>query len=199
MCQRIFGGPNWCKHVLKHCTITTLVPSLHVFWLHREEHSMDQCQSRLKLSENFERHWSIQISGEMHMDQSLVHTFSWGNSYGPMVLKVLLRFSLHWYWSMDGSSQLQRVYTSERCPACWHNIHMNRNRSLLMCKLSTLPSSKLSPILAWDLTWCTLCWAQADKKYHLTENYYIINSETIMDVKIYIPFSIINSQVIDVM
>ena len=26
------------------------------------------------------------------MDQSLVHTFSWGNSYGPMVLKVLQRF-----------------------------------------------------------------------------------------------------------
>ena len=59
----------------------------------REEHSMDQCLSRLKLSENFERHWSILISGEIHMDQSLVHTFSWGNSYGPMVLKVLLKFS----------------------------------------------------------------------------------------------------------
>ena len=25
------------------------------------------------------------------MDQSLVHTFPWGNSYGPMVLKVLLK------------------------------------------------------------------------------------------------------------
>ena len=58
----------------------------------REEHSMDQCRSRLKLSENFERHWSIRISGEIHMDQSLVHTFSWGNSHGPMVLKVLLKF-----------------------------------------------------------------------------------------------------------
>ena len=34
--------------------------------------------------------------------------------------------------------------------------------------------------------------------YHLTENYYIINSETIMDVNNYIPFSIINSQTIDV-
>ena len=53
---------------------------------------MDQCRSRLKLSENFERHWSILISGEIRMDQSLVHTFSWGNSYGPMVLKVLLKF-----------------------------------------------------------------------------------------------------------
>ena len=59
---------------------------------YREEHSMDQCRSRLKLSENFERHWSIPISGEIHMDQSLVHTFSWGNSYGPMVLKVLQKF-----------------------------------------------------------------------------------------------------------
>ena len=36
---------------------------------------MDQYRSRLKLSENFERHWSILISGEIHMDQSLVHTF----------------------------------------------------------------------------------------------------------------------------
>ena len=35
--------------------------------------------------------------------------------------------------------------------------------------------------------------------YHLTENYYIFNSETIMDVNNYIPFSIINSQTIDVM
>ena len=58
----------------------------------REEHSMDQCRSRLKRSENFERHWSIRILGEIHMDRSLVHTFSWGNSYGPMVLKVLLKF-----------------------------------------------------------------------------------------------------------
>ena len=31
---------------------------------------MDQCRSRLKLSENFERHWSIPF---------------WGNSYGPMI------------------------------------------------------------------------------------------------------------------
>ena len=58
----------------------------------KEEHSMDQCRSRLKLSENFERHWSILISGEIHMDPSLVHTFSSGKSYGPMVLKVLLKF-----------------------------------------------------------------------------------------------------------
>ena len=58
----------------------------------REDHSMDQYRSVLKLSENFERHWSILISGEIHMDQSLVHTFSWGNSYGPMVLKFLLKF-----------------------------------------------------------------------------------------------------------
>ena len=56
---------------------------------------MDQCRSRLKLSENFERHWSILISGEIHTDQSLVHTFSWGISYGPMVLRVLLKFPLH--------------------------------------------------------------------------------------------------------
>ena len=55
---------------------------------------MDQYRSRLKLSENFERHWSVLILGEIRMDQSLVHTFSWGNSYGPMILKVLLKFPL---------------------------------------------------------------------------------------------------------
>ena len=80
----------------------------------REEHSMDQYRSRLKLSENFERHCSILISGEIHMDQSLVYTFSWGNSYGPMVLKVFLKFPLHWHWSMDGSSQNFTVLT-EMC------------------------------------------------------------------------------------
>ena len=53
---------------------------------------MDQYRSRLKLSENFERHWSIRISGEIHMDQSLVHNFFGGNEYGPMVLKDLLKF-----------------------------------------------------------------------------------------------------------
>ena len=53
---------------------------------------MDQYRSRLKLSENFERHWSILISGEIHMDQPLVHSFSWGNSYGPKVLKVFRKF-----------------------------------------------------------------------------------------------------------
>ena len=35
--------------------------------------------------------------------------------------------------------------------------------------------------------------------YHLTEKHYIINSETIVDVNNYIPFSTINSQTIDVM
>ena len=58
----------------------------------REEHSVDQYRLRLKLSENFEWHWSMLISGEIHMDQSLLHNFSWGNSYGPMLLKVLLKF-----------------------------------------------------------------------------------------------------------
>ena len=53
---------------------------------------MDQYWSRPKLSENFEGHWSIPFLGEIHMDQSLVHTFSWGNLYGPMVLKVLQKF-----------------------------------------------------------------------------------------------------------
>ena len=53
---------------------------------------MDQYRSKLKLSENFERHWSIRISGEIHMDQSLVHTFSWKKLYGPMVLDVFLKF-----------------------------------------------------------------------------------------------------------
>ena len=53
---------------------------------------MDQYRSRPKLSENLEGHWSIPFPGEIRMDQSLVHTLSWGNSYGPMVLKVLQEF-----------------------------------------------------------------------------------------------------------
>ena len=39
----------------------------------------------------------------------------------------------------------------------------------------------------------------ATDAYHLTENYYIISSETIMYVNNYIQFSTINSQAIDVM
>ena len=47
---------------------------------------MDQYRSRLKLSEDFERYWSIPFPGEIHMDQSLVHMnflgkFAWTN--GP--------------------------------------------------------------------------------------------------------------------
>ena len=78
---------RWCIKFCLRCSPRTRVQK-PVF---RKEHSMDQCRSRLKLSENFERHWSIRILGEIHMDHPLVHNFSWGNSYGPMVLKVLLQ------------------------------------------------------------------------------------------------------------
>ena len=36
------------------------------------------------------------------------------------------------------------------------------------------------------------------QKYHLTENYYIVISETIVDVNNYIPFKITNSQTVHV-
>ena len=52
----------------------------------------NQYRSRPQLSESFEGHWSIPFPGDIRMDQSLVHTFSWGNSSGPMVLKVLQKF-----------------------------------------------------------------------------------------------------------
>ena len=80
----------------------------------RKEHSMDQYRSRPKLSENFAGHWSIPFSGEIHMDQSLVHTFSWGNSYGPMVLKVFQKFPptlvLVHGWLFPTSVTLARFY-----------------------------------------------------------------------------------------
>ena len=51
----------------------------------------------------------LPTSGEIRMDQPLVHAFSWGNSYRPMVLTVLHKsFPLHWHWSMDGYSQQKR-------------------------------------------------------------------------------------------
>ena len=50
------------------------------------------------------------------MDQSLVHTFSWGNSYGPMVLKVLLKFPptlvLVHGWVFPVSDQLTMTFAS---------------------------------------------------------------------------------------
>ena len=58
------SGPKWGPY--------------RAFCRSREEHSMpesmDQCRSRLKLSENFQDLWSMRISGEVHMDQSLIHT-----------------------------------------------------------------------------------------------------------------------------
>ena len=81
---------------------------------------MDQHRSRLKLSGNFEHHWSILISGEIHVDQSLVHTFSWGISNGPMVLKVLLKFpptlALVHGWLFPGKIQLKRLVTRPKYP-----------------------------------------------------------------------------------
>ena len=81
----------------------------------REEHSMDQYRSRLKVSENFEGHWSISFPGEIHMDQSLVHTFSCGNSYGPMVLKVLQKFPptlvLVHGWLFPAFTPLTRIHS----------------------------------------------------------------------------------------
>ena len=114
---------NILPQVLPNGWLPRTVLPLQVFMFasrscYREEHSMDQCRSRLKLSENFERHWSIQISGEIHMDQSLVHTFSWGNSYGPMVLKVLLKFPptlvlVHrWLFPVLGRESTELLQTS---------------------------------------------------------------------------------------
>ena len=93
--------------------------SINGFQHYREEHSMDQYRSRPKLSENFERHWSIPISGEIHMDQSLVHTFSWGNSYGPMVLKVLQKFpptlALVHGWLFPALEDSERNFSTLKC------------------------------------------------------------------------------------
>ena len=52
---------------------------LSLFW---RALTMDQYRSRQKPSENFERHCSIRISGQIHMDQSLVHM----NFLGKFVL-----------------------------------------------------------------------------------------------------------------
>ena len=51
------------------------------------------------------------------MDQSLVHTFSWGSSYGPMVLKVFLKFPptlvlVHGWFFPDG-----RPFSRQKLPS----------------------------------------------------------------------------------
>ena len=100
-----FPGFNGARRSERGCRMLSGLPdniALQGASHDREEQSMDQYRSRQKLSENFEGHWSIPFPGEIHMDQSLVHTFSWGNLYGPMVLKVFQKFPLHWHWSMDG-------------------------------------------------------------------------------------------------
>ena len=57
--------------------ILFLLSSRFLWDLGREEHSMDQCRSRPKLSE-------------------LVHTFSWGNSYGPIIGPYLFLGKFVW-------------------------------------------------------------------------------------------------------
>ena len=77
------------------CVFSFCLLTIEVFFrgsANREEHSMDQCRSRLKLSENFERHWSILISGGISYGPIIGPYLFLGNSYGPMVLKVLLKF-----------------------------------------------------------------------------------------------------------
>ena len=60
-----------------------------------EEHSMDQCRSRFKLSENFERHWSIPIS---------VGKFIWTNHWsipltnGPETSSKVFPYTLIGPW-----------------------------------------------------------------------------------------------------
>ena len=58
----------------------------------RQEHSMDQCRSRLKLPENLEPHWSIPFSWGNSYGSNIGPYLFLRNSYGPMVLKVLQKF-----------------------------------------------------------------------------------------------------------
>ena len=58
----------------------------------REEHSMDQYRSRLKLSENFEHHWSILISGEF--------------MYGPIIGPYLFLGKFIWTNGPESSSKV---------------------------------------------------------------------------------------------
>ena len=53
---------------------------------------MDQYRSRLKLSENFERHWSIRISGE--------------NAYGPIIGPYLFLGKFVWTNGPESSSKV---------------------------------------------------------------------------------------------
>ena len=60
---------------------------------------------------------------------------------------------------------------------------------LFVCLIVDMPRINQSPEKAVILK----------SHFHLTENYYTIDSETIVDVNNYIPFSIFSSQTIDVM
>ena len=145
----------------------------------REEHSMDQCRSRLKLSENFEHHWSILILGETHMDQSLVHTFSWGNSYGPMVLKVLLKFlptlALVHGWLFPDGAKLGRCLSTVRpvFPVLVFQIskQLNRTRKTSSTVLGTPPNrtwTKRFPLVLGRALRRLLCWSGSQLGIHQT-------------------------------
>ena len=62
--------------------------------------------------------------GKIHMDQSLLNTFSWGDSYGPMVLKILQRFSptlalVHgWLFPAFVRNPTERILNPGLWPSC---------------------------------------------------------------------------------
>ena len=66
---------------------------------------MDRYQCRPELSDRFESHWSIWISGEICMDQSFGALFARKISMEQWNWKSVKSSRRDWYWSMDGSSQ----------------------------------------------------------------------------------------------
>ena len=80
------------------------------------------------------------------MDQSLVHTFSWGNSYGPMVLKVLLKFPptlvLVHGWLLPAVSSLEKQY-HDKMPKKYQKNVQKINAALLLTVGSFLLTAEL--------------------------------------------------------
>ena len=80
---------------------------------------MDQCRSRLTLSENFERHWSILISGKIHdwsipfpgeirMDQWFGIPWTWYRSISGLRPEMGTKMAEQWFlaspekWGKNG-------------------------------------------------------------------------------------------------
>ena len=141
----------------------SLSSHIHSLWLSQKmQDSTTEGAGRSTLWTNTGQDWNFQRTlraigpYEFRGNQSLVHTFSWGNSYGPMVLKVLLKFppalALVHGWLFPKVGKIWLNLRAEK-PFVLHAsaLDWSSNKEVLR-RLSIQPLVHL-PSVSWKATW----------------------------------------------